>query len=56
VKVVVSHPHPLGTARAWQLVGGASPAWQAISVAGLSGNAFTVTLPALSVTTVELTP
>lgn len=56
VRVVVSHPRTLGTARAWQLAGGASPSWKALSVGAPAGNTLTVTLPALSVTTVELTP
>ena len=56
VKVQVSHPTALGTVRAWQLAPGASPVWQALSPPAPSGNALTLTLPALSVTTLELTP
>ena len=56
VAIQVSHPTPLGTARAWQLAPGVSPSWQALSLPAPQGNALTLTLPALSVTTVELTP
>ncbi|HEY4869044.1 MAG TPA: glycoside hydrolase family 44 protein, partial [Candidatus Dormibacteraeota bacterium] len=52
----VTHPTALGTARAWQLAPGAQASWQALSPPVPSGNALTLTLPALSVTTVELTP
>ena len=45
----------IGTARAWQLTS-ASSSWQSIAVPAPSGNALTLTVPALSVTTVELTP
>ena len=56
VRVVVTHPKTLGTARAWQLAAGTTPSWQPLAVGAPSGNAVTLTLPALSVTTVELTP
>jgi hypothetical protein len=55
VAIQVSHPKALTKVRAWQLTG-ASSSWQTVSLAAPSGNALAVTLPALSVTTVELTP
>jgi hypothetical protein len=55
VKVQLTHPQALGTARGWQLAGGASPAWQSLTLA-VTNNSLTVTLPALSVTTIELKP
>jgi hypothetical protein len=56
VKLQVTHPKALTHARAWQLVGGTSPAWTALAAPSVSGNAVSLTLPALSVTTIELTP
>jgi hypothetical protein len=56
VRLEVTHPAALGTVRAWQLAPGAQASWQALSPPVPSGNALTLTLPALSVTTVELTP
>jgi len=56
VKLQITHPTALGTARAWQLTPGGQPSWQTLPPLALSGNALTLTLPALSVTTVELAP
>jgi Glycoside hydrolase family 44 len=56
VKLQIAHPTALGTVRAWQLAPGAQASWQALSPSAPSGNALTLILPALSVTTVELTP
>jgi len=55
VKVALSHSRALGTVRAWQLAG-ATPTWQPLSLAAPAGGAVTLTLPALSVTTIELSP
>lgn len=55
VHVQVTHPMALGTVRGWQLSGGVSPSWQTLPLT-VSGNALDVTLPALSVTTIELKP
>ena len=46
----------LATAKTWQLTPGTSPAWQAILAPAVSGSSLTITVPALSVTTIELTP
>jgi hypothetical protein len=51
-----THSATLRTARAWQLTNGGSPTWQTLSVPAPTSNSITLTLPALSVTTVELTP
>ena len=56
VRLQVTHSSALGTARAWQLAPAAAPSWQALPAPVLSGNVLTLTLPALSVTTVELSP
>jgi hypothetical protein len=53
--VQLTHPQTLRTVRAWQLAGGSAPTWTALSLT-VSGNALSVTLPPLSVTTIELTP
>lgn len=55
VRVAVQHATALGKVRGWQLGPGAAPAWVALSPA-LAGGQVTLTLPALSVTTLELTP
>jgi mannan endo-1,4-beta-mannosidase len=56
VTVEWKHSQALSTARAWQLTSGSSPTWQALPAPTVSGGSLTITLPALSVTTVELTP
>jgi hypothetical protein len=56
VKLQIAHAATLGTVRAWQLAPGAQASWKALTPPAPSGNALTLTLPALSVTTVELTP
>ena len=56
VTVQWKHSTALATARAWQLASGASPVWQAVTAPRVSGSSLTITLPALSVTTIELTP
>ncbi|MBI5069705.1 MAG: hypothetical protein HZB56_15840 [Deltaproteobacteria bacterium] len=61
VALQVSHPVTLGKARLWQLTAG-SPVQggvarpQRLADAAVSGGVLTLTLPAMSVTTVELTP
>ncbi len=56
VTVQWNHSQALATVSAWQLSSGASPAWQAIPAPAVSGSSLTITVPALSVTTIELTP
>jgi len=56
VTVQWKHSQALATARAWQLTSGSSPAWQAVTAPRVSGSSLSITLPALSVTTIELTP
>ena len=61
VSVQVTHGKALTRARTWQLtssspVQGGAARPQRLPDASVSGNAITLTLPALSVTTVELTP
>lgn len=56
VTIQWSHAKTLRTARAWQLADGTTPVWRAISAPAISGSEMTVTLPALTVTTIELTP
>lgn len=58
VQIQLTHSQLLRTARAWQLTAAASPTspWPSIAVTAPSGNSLTVTLPAESVTTLELTP
>ena len=54
--VKVTLPSSLGTARAWQLSGSATPAWATLAAPSVAGGTLTMTLPTMSVTTVELTP
>ena len=54
VKITV--PAALGTARAWQLAGSTTPSWAALPAPSVAGGTLTMTLPSMSVTTVELTP
>jgi glycosyl hydrolase family 44 len=59
--VKVTNPHALTHARIWQLtssspVTGNAARPQRLADVAVSGNAFSVALPALSVTTIELTP
>ena len=55
MRIALTNATPLGTARAWQLTSASTtPARLADQV--VSGNSVTFTLPAMSVTTVELTP
>jgi Glycoside hydrolase family 44 len=56
VKLQVAHPRALTLARGWQLGAGAAPAWQSLTLPAVSANTITVTLPPLTVTTIELTP
>jgi len=61
VAVTVTHPVALGKARLWQLTGsspvsGGVARPQRLADATVSGGVLSLTLPALSVTTVELTP
>ena len=56
VQVNWTHRQPLRTVRAWQLTDGATPTWRAVAVPTPAGDTLTLTLPALSVTTLELTP
>ena len=56
VTVQWKHAQALSTARAWQLAPGASPVWQTLPAPRVSSSSVTLTLPALSVTTIELTP
>ena len=55
VLVQVTDPVGFQMARAWQLTGGSTPIWTTPNLSG-NANALTVTLPPLSVTTIELTP
>ncbi len=50
-----THAQALRTVRAWRLSSG-SPSWQTVSVPAPTSDTLTLTLPALSVTTLELTP
>jgi hypothetical protein len=55
VNLQLTHPATLSKARAWQLTGtSTSPA--PLAAPAVSGNKVTLTLPAMSVTTLELTP
>jgi hypothetical protein len=56
VQVNWTHATALRTARAWRLANGSSPSWQTVTVPAPGTNSITLTLPALSVTTIELTP
>ncbi len=56
VTIQWSHAETLQTARAWQLADGSAPVWQSISAPEISGSELTITLPALTVTTIELNP
>ncbi len=53
--VQLTDPQTLRTVRAWQLTGGNAPIWTTLNLS-VTGNALIVTLPPLSVTTIELTP
>jgi chitodextrinase len=56
VTIQWKHSQALATARAWQLAPGTSAVWQALTAPKVSSSSVTITLPALSVTTIELTP
>lgn len=55
VTIQWDHSQALNNGRAWRLADGSAPVWETVSVPQISENKLTMTLPAQTVTTIELT-